>query len=98
MLLRVGTIALLNNIAPLDGGVDALTARTVGVAIVAALATTPLDVVKTRMMLGSKNAAGEAYVGTLHSLRTIAVEEGVGALFKGIGPRVGWITIGGCAH
>lgn len=57
--------------------------------------TTPLDVVKTRMMLGSKNAAGEPYVGTLNSLRTIAAEEGFLALFKGIGPRVGWITIGG---
>ena len=52
MLLRVGTIALLNNIAPLDGGVDALTARTVGVAIVAALATTPLDVARTPRFSG----------------------------------------------
>ena len=25
----------------------------------------------------------------------IAAEEGVAGLFKGIGPRVGWITIGG---
>jgi len=57
--------------------------------------TTPLDVVKTRMMLGSKTATGEAYVGTLNSLQTIAREEGALALFKGIGPRVGWITIGG---
>lgn len=57
--------------------------------------TTPLDVVKTRMMLGSKNAAGELYVGTVNSLQTIAREEGALALFKGIGPRVGWITAGG---
>ena len=57
--------------------------------------TTPLDVVKTRMMLGSKTAAGEAYVGTVNSLQTIVREEGAMALFKGIGPRVGWITIGG---
>ena len=25
----------------------------------------------------------------------IAAEEGVAGLFKGIGPRVGWITLGG---
>lgn len=40
--------------------------------------TTPLDVVKTRMMLGSKTAAGDAYVGTVNSLQTIAREEGAG--------------------
>ncbi|EOD15904.1 mitochondrial carrier, partial [Emiliania huxleyi CCMP1516] len=57
---------------------------------VAAALTCPLDVVKTRMMLGSKPAAG-----TLSSLRTIAAEEGAAALLKGIGPRVGWISIGG---
>lgn len=47
------------------------------------------------MMLGSKTATGEAYVGTINSLQTIVREEGALALFKGIGPRVGWITIGG---
>jgi len=62
---------------------------------VSAAATCPLDVVKTRMMLGSTTKSGEAYVGTLNSLRTIAAEEGAGALFSGLGPRVGWITLGG---
>jgi len=62
---------------------------------IAAAATTPLDMVKTRMMLGARNAAGELYVGTVASLTTVAREEGFAALFKGIGPRVGWITIGG---
>ena len=59
--------------------------------------TTPLDVVKTRMMLGMKTKEGEPYAGrgTLRSLQTIAAEEGAGALFAGIGPRVGWITLGG---
>jgi len=47
------------------------------------------------MMLGSKTKAGELYVGTLNSLQTIVREEGAAALFSGIGPRVGWITIGG---
>jgi len=62
---------------------------------IAAAATCPLDVVKTRMMLGAKTKAGENYVGTLNSLKTIYAEEGGMALFSGIGPRVGWITLGG---
>lgn len=62
---------------------------------IAAAVTTPLDMVKTRMMLGARNAAGELYVGTLASLQMVAKEEGIAALFSGIGPRVGWITIGG---
>lgn len=62
---------------------------------IAAAATTPLDMVKTRMMLGAKTASGELYVGTLNSLQTVFKEEGFAALFSGIGPRVGWITIGG---
>jgi len=63
---------------------------------IAGASTTPLDVAKTRIMLEQK-AAGEAkrYVGTLQTLRTIQAEEGVMALFKGIAPRVTWITIGG---
>merc|ERR1719171_3108641 len=63
---------------------------------IAGAITTPLDVAKTRIML-EKPAEGEAkrYVGTIHTLRTIASEEGATALFKGIAPRVTWITIGG---
>ncbi|CAK9165336.1 unnamed protein product, partial [Ilex paraguariensis] len=54
--------------------------------------TTPLDVVKTRLMVqGSANQ----YKGILHSVGTIIREEGTPALFKGIGPRVLWIGIGG---
>ena len=62
---------------------------------IASAATCPLDVVKTRMMLGSKTASGELYVGTVNSLQTIYREEGAAALFSGLGPRVGWITLGG---
>ena len=38
---------------------------------VVAAATTPLDVVKTRMMLGNTTKSGELYVGTVNSLQTI---------------------------
>ncbi|CAB4265918.1 unnamed protein product [Prunus armeniaca] len=54
--------------------------------------TTPLDVIKTRLMLqGSENQ----YRGIYDCVRTIMREEGSPALWKGIGPRVLWIGIGG---
>ena len=64
---------------------------------ISAAATCPLDVVKTRMMLGAKTKSGEPYAGrgTWNSLTTIVKEDGALALFAGIGPRVGWITLGG---
>jgi len=62
---------------------------------VAGAATCPIDVVNTRMRLGSKTKTGQPYVGTYNSLRTVYAEEGMAALFSGIGPRVGWITLGG---
>jgi len=56
---------------------------------VAAAATTPLDVLKTRLMLAKQKESA------LRILRAIVREEGAGALFKGIGPRVIWISVGG---
>ncbi|MED6193281.1 S-adenosylmethionine carrier 1, chloroplastic/mitochondrial [Stylosanthes scabra] len=54
--------------------------------------TTPLDVVKTRLMVqGSQNH----YKGIYDCVSTIVKEEGTHALFKGMGPRVLWIGIGG---
>ena len=85
VLLRVGTIALLNNIAPLEGGVDALTARTVGVAIVAALATTPLDVARTRVLAGDQPGGIREVVDTVGQ---ISRKEGPQALFQGAEYRV----------
>eukprot|EP00913_Durusdinium_trenchii_P000861 g800.t3 len=58
--------------------------------------TTPLDVAKTRIMLEKvEEGAVRKYGGTLQALSTIFAEEGVQGLFKGIGPRVTWITVGG---
>mmetsp|Transcript_44646 Transcript_44646/g.128114 ORF Transcript_44646/g.128114 Transcript_44646/m.128114 type:complete len:276 (+) Transcript_44646:60-887(+) len=58
--------------------------------------TTPLDVAKTRIMLESP-VEGQArrYVGTYQTLSIIFKDEGATALFKGLAPRVTWITIGG---
>jgi len=51
----------------------------------AAAVTTPFDVVKTRLMVG-------ANAGAWTALRQVI---GEGALFSGMGPRVGWMAIGG---
>lgn len=54
--------------------------------------TTPLDVIKTRLMIqGSANQ----YKGIADCVQTILREEGPPAFLKGIGPRVLWIGIGG---
>lgn len=56
---------------------------------VAAAVTTPLDVLKTRMMLAREK------VKVLPLLRQILRDSGPGAFFAGIGPRVFWISAGG---
>ena len=56
---------------------------------VAAGVTTPLDVLKTRMMLAKDKQP------MLAMLRHILHHSGPQAFFAGIGPRVGWISGGG---
>ncbi|CAM9435657.1 unnamed protein product [Choristocarpus tenellus] len=60
----------------------------------AAAVTTPVDVVKTRLMLG-KDKHGVQYRGMFNTFRRIYVEEGGKALLSGLSPRVTWIGIGG---
>lgn len=60
---------------------------------VSATITTPLDVVKTRLMTQSMTAP--KYKGIVHGIRTIAREEGPKALMAGLVPRVMWISVGG---
>jgi solute carrier family 25 S-adenosylmethionine transporter 26 len=55
--------------------------------------TTPLDVLKTRLM--TQGASGK-YKGVVDCARRVAAEEGVGTLFAGWQPRVIWIGLGGC--
>jgi solute carrier family 25 S-adenosylmethionine transporter 26 len=56
---------------------------------VAAAMTTPLDVLKTRMMLAKEKQP------MFTMLSDILKESGPRAFFAGIGPRVGWISVGG---
>lgn len=65
----------------------------------AAAVTTPFDVVKTRLMTQGAATSGSTavvpYKGVVDGLTRIAREEGFGALFSGIAPRVVWISVGG---
>lgn len=56
---------------------------------VAAAATTPLDVLKTRLMLATTKESAVSVTGRIWR------EEGPRAFFSGLGPRTMWISIGG---
>lgn len=60
--------------------------------VATAVLTTPLDVIKTRLM--TQGASG-AYKGVFDCCSKIIKEEGAGAMFKGVQARVTWIGIGG---
>lgn len=55
----------------------------------AAACTTPMDVIKTRLMLASTNS------GWFNTIGATIRDEGVAALMKGIVPRICWISLGG---
>eukprot|EP00939_MAST-03C_sp_MAST-3C-sp1_P001916 g1916.t1 len=61
----------------------------------AAALTTPLDVAKTRLMLLQASDAGGGTPGLVSTLVQIHKAEGAGGLFRGVVPRVTWISIGG---
>ncbi|KAK5939277.1 S-adenosylmethionine transporter [Knufia obscura] len=62
---------------------------------VAAGLTTPLDVLKTRIMLERKEEGSQKRKGAMGVMRQIAQEEGWRGFFRGFVPRVGWISTGG---
>ena len=59
--------------------------------------TTPLDVVKTRVMLARRDggSGGDKKVRVRYIVQRIWRDEGFGAFWRGIQPRVAWIGIGG---
>lgn len=61
---------------------------------VAAAATNPLDVSKTRVMLAQKDSR-MAGGSVLFALKSVFRESGVRGLFAGVTARVTWISIGG---
>eukprot|EP00004_Rigifila_ramosa_P024791 TRINITY_DN7276_c0_g1_i1.p1 TRINITY_DN7276_c0_g1~~TRINITY_DN7276_c0_g1_i1.p1 ORF type:complete len:320 (-),score=73.83 TRINITY_DN7276_c0_g1_i1:53-1012(-) len=53
----------------------------------AILIVTPMEMVKTRM-IHDRNQAKPQYRGMIHCITTIAKQEGVGALYKGLAPTI----------
>jgi solute carrier family 25 S-adenosylmethionine transporter 26 len=73
-----------NEVSGLEGGLLGSVAGAVAAGV-----TTPLDVLKTRMMLAREKQP------MFTMLSTIMRESGPRAFFAGMGPRVGWISVGG---
>jgi len=61
---------------------------------IAAALTTPLDVVKTRLMLGA-DRDGKVYKSAADVIRRTMQTEGPTTFLSGIQPRIIWISIGG---
>ena len=62
----------------------------------AAGVTTPLDVLKTRLMLARRETGStQQRLGAAGLIRQIAKEDGWKGFFRGFVPRVGWISTGG---
>lgn len=96
--MKEGYLAKFSDDGSGKGQVPASTSAIFGsiAGAVSAGLTTPLDVVKTRVML-ARRADGEGGGGRVRVrdvVRGIA-KEGFAAFWRGIGPRVAWIGIGG---
>ncbi|CAK9802698.1 S-adenosylmethionine mitochondrial carrier protein [Anthophora quadrimaculata] len=61
---------------------------------ISAAITTPLDVIKTRIMLSNRNEKA-SNLKILYVLKNVYIEKGIYGLFAGVSPRIIWITVGG---
>ncbi|XP_018326502.1 S-adenosylmethionine mitochondrial carrier protein homolog [Agrilus planipennis] len=61
----------------------------------AAAVTTPLDVVKTRIMLADRRTAITEEIKVRHMMLKVYKEKGIRGLFAGVVPRTLWIFLGG---
>jgi len=57
--------------------------------------TTPLDVLKTRVMLDLRDSSKEKLPSLISRFKTIYATEGTKAFFSGVVPRTLWISAGG---
>ncbi|ENN73197.1 hypothetical protein YQE_10176, partial [Dendroctonus ponderosae] len=81
-----------NNI-PLDSWEVAVCGSIAGGA--SAAITTPLDVVKTRIMLADRKVAERSSLTFANTFKKVLRNEGLKGLFAGIVPRTLWIFLGG---
>ncbi|XP_043250506.1 S-adenosylmethionine mitochondrial carrier protein-like [Colletes gigas] len=88
-LKKVWNSNIDRNILPVESAVCGAIAGGVSASV-----TTPLDVIKTRIMLAHKNTNSEK-LKILYMLKDIYREKGLPGLYAGIGPRIIWITLGG---
>jgi len=70
----------------LPDGLPTHLAASTAAGICSAIVSTPVDVVKTRMM--NSAGQGQQYSGMFDGLRRLAVEEGFSAMYRGFAPIV----------
>ncbi|XP_011503169.1 PREDICTED: S-adenosylmethionine mitochondrial carrier protein homolog isoform X2 [Ceratosolen solmsi marchali] len=87
---QIWTKYVHRNVYPIEGAICGAFAGSIAAAI-----TTPLDVVKTRIMLFNKNSYDSSKLSIFNVLFLIYESNGIKGLFAGILPRTTWITIGG---
>jgi len=86
---RVWSLHQHREVSPAQAALCGSLAGGIGAAV-----TTPMDVIKTRLMLGH-DYGGQKYHGMVDTFSRVYRQEGLLTLFSGIGPRIMWISIGG---
>jgi len=78
--------------ATFGDGAFAFTARATAAGIAASIATSPIDLVKTRMQVARANPELFGYNNSLDCARKVLATEGFKAFFDGLTPRIIWLT------